>query len=248
MLFAGILACLLPGNTLLAQSDRLPVQGGEIVLTPVLHATTVLQWGETTIYMDPYGGADRFNGLEAPDLICITHAHGDHLDPVTLEGLDLSQATLVAPRSVVQKLNGITFARIEVLQNGEEIELMGMTIEAIPMYNLPDDETSRHPKGWGNGYVLHIGGKKLYFSGDTEDIREMRSLKDIDYAFVCMNLPYTMDVEQAASAVLDFKPKVVYPYHYRGRPDFSDVNAFERLVNKGEPAIEVRLRNWYPEK
>jgi L-ascorbate metabolism protein UlaG (beta-lactamase superfamily) len=113
------------------------------------------------------------------------------------------------------------------------------------MYNLPEAPDSRHTKGRGNGYVLTLGGKLVYISGDTEDIREMRSLKNIDVAFVCMNLPYTMDIEQASSAVLEFKPKIVYPYHYRGQGGLNDVEGFKKLVNAVNPSIEVRLRNWY---
>ena len=114
------------------------------------------------------------------------------------------------------------------------------------MYNLPESPTAMHTKGRGNGYVLNIGGKNIYLSGDTQGIPEMRSLKDIDVAFVCMNLPYTMDVKEAADAVLAFKPKIVYPYHYRGRGGLSDVNAFKSLVDAGNKGIEVRLRDWYP--
>lgn len=109
------------------------------------------------------------------------------------------------------------------------------------MYNLPESPTAFHTRGRGNGYVLTIGGKKIYISGDTSDIPEMRSLKGIDIAFVCMNLPYTMDVKTAAGGVLAFKPKIVYPYHYRGQ----DVNEFKKLVNAGDKNIEVRLRDWY---
>ena len=101
-----------------------------------------------------------------------------------------------------------------------------------------------HPKGRGNGYVLELGGKRIYVSGDTEDIEEMRQLKGIDIAFVCMNLPFTMTVEQAADAVLAFKPKIVYPYHYRGRGGFSDVEKFKQIVAR-EPSIDVRLLDWY---
>jgi L-ascorbate metabolism protein UlaG (beta-lactamase superfamily) len=91
-------------------------------------------------------------------------------------------------------------------------------------------------------------GERIYFSGDTEDIPEMRSLKNIDKAFICMNLPYTMTEESAAAAVLEFKPKQVYPYHYRGRPDVSDVSKFKALVNAGDPKIEVMLLDWYPKE
>ena len=108
------------------------------------------------------------------------------------------------------------------------------------MYNLTADRLKYHNKGRGNGYVFTVGGKRIYISGDTEDIPEMRALKNIDVAFVCMNLPYTMTEEQAASAVREFKPKIVYPYHYRG----SDVEKFKKLVGE-DSGVEVRLRDWY---
>src|SRR5699024_3116838 len=117
------------------------------------------------------------------------------------------------------------------------------TIHAIPMYNLPQSPDAYHPKGRGNGYVLTIGGKRIYIAGDTEDTPEMRSLKNIDVAFIPMNLPYTMSVEQAAEGVLAFKPKIVYPYHYKG----SNIKKFKRLVNEKDADIEVRLRDWYPD-
>ncbi len=98
----------------------------------------------------------------------------------------------------------------------------------------------------GNGYIITLGKKRLYFSGDTEDIPEMRALQYIDMAFVCMNLPYTMTVESAASAVLEFKPKQVYPYHYRGTEGLSDVVKFKELVSKN-PDIEVIQLDWYPD-
>jgi L-ascorbate metabolism protein UlaG (beta-lactamase superfamily) len=135
---------------------------------------------------------------------------------------------------------------VVVLKNGEHTDQLGISIMAIPMYNLPESPTAMHTKGRGNGYVLGIGGKNIYLSGDTQGIPEMRALKNIDVAFVCMNLPYTMDVKEAADAVLAFKPTIVYPYHYRGRNGLSDVNAFKSLVGAGDPHIEVRLRNWYP--
>jgi L-ascorbate metabolism protein UlaG (beta-lactamase superfamily) len=229
------------------QPDILGTEKGDVTMTPVLHATVVLEWDGKTIYLDPYGGAERFQKFAPADLICITHLHGDHLNKETLSALDLSSTTLIAPQSVIDALGEIKFGRIQMLANGDVIDLLDLKVEAVPMYNLPNDETARHPKGWGNGYVLTIGGKKFYFAGDTEDIPEMRSLSGIDYAFICMNVPFTMDVEQAADAVLEFKPKVVYPYHFRGQNGFSDVNKFKSIVNGKDQAIQVRLRNWYPE-
>jgi len=234
---------------LTAQPETLPATGGDITLTPILHASMVLEWNGNTIYMDPYGGAERYSRFPAPDLVLITHKHGDHFNKETLEKLDLSRAELIAPQSVADELGDISFGKITVLKNGETTERNGVTITAMPMYNLPETEDSRHPKGWGNGYVVELGGQRLYISGDTEDIPEMRHLTNIDYAFVCMNLPFTMDIEHAADAVLDFEPKVVYPFHFRGRGGvFSDVEAFKEMVQKEDPNIDVRIRDWYPEK
>jgi L-ascorbate metabolism protein UlaG (beta-lactamase superfamily) len=116
--------------------------------------------------------------------------------------------------------------------------VQGVELEGVPMYNLTAERLKNHTKGRGNGYIATFGGKRIYLSGDTEDIPEMRALKNIDVAFVCFNLPYTMTEEQAASAVREFKPRIVYPYHYRG----SDLEKFKNLVGT---ASEVRLRDWY---
>jgi len=233
--------------SLSAQSDRLPTKKGELQLTPILHSTMVLQWKGKAIFVDPYGGPEKFTAYGPPSLVVITDIHGDHMNKKTLEALDLSKTTLVAPQAVVDELDGISFKKIKVLANGETTKWKGIKFEALPMYNLPETDDSRHPKGRGNGYVLTIGGKRLYISGDTEDIIEMRQLQAIDVAFVCMNLPYTMTVDQAADAVLEFKPRVVYPFHYRGKGGLADVEKFKQLVDGGAAGVEVRLRNWYPE-
>ena len=133
-----------------------------------------------------------------------------------------------------------------MISNGDTKKWDKWTVEAIPMYNMtrgPEAGKYFHDKGRGNGYVLTYGGKRFYISGDTEAIPEMKALKNIDVAFVCMNLPYTMPAEEAADAVKAFHPKVVIPYHYRGQPS-GDVNGFkQRLEGSG---IEVRLLDWYP--
>ncbi|NGP77168.1 MBL fold metallo-hydrolase [Balneolaceae bacterium YR4-1] len=223
--------------------DQISAENGAITIQPIHHGTLALSWNGTSIYLDPTGGKEAFSGLDKPNLILITDIHGDHMNIETLEALDTESATVVAPQAVKERLPAPLSNKVTVLSNGENIDLMGMGIRAIPMYNLPKDEDSRHPKGRGNGYILTMGGKNVYISGDTEDIEEMRSLTDIDVAFVCMNLPYTMDINQAASAVLDFKPSIVYPFHYRGQ----DTEVFKDLVNSENEDIEVRLRNWYSE-
>ncbi len=231
-----------------SDSNIIKTESTDLIIHPILHGTLVLDWNGMSIYVDPYGGKKVFQGMKRPDLILITDIHGDHLNKETLGELDLSKATILAPSAVVDQLGGDMKKNAKVISNGEDIEWEGMNISAIPMYNLPESEDSRHTKGRGNGYILTIGGKRIYISGDTEDIPEMRQLDNIDVAFVCMNQPYTMDVTQAADAVLEFKPKIVYPYHYRGSAGLSDVEEFKRLVISGDKDIEVRLRNWYPEK
>lgn len=234
---------ILSANAQRPGGDHEKVKGGELTIQPITHATLVLSYQGKNIYVDPTGGADAFKGIAAPDMILITDIHGDHLDPKTIEVVNINHAILVVPQAVADKLPAtIDKAKLVILNNGQTSTQLGVEITAIPMYNLPESATVFHTKGRGNGYVLIIGGKKIYLSGDTADIPEMRSLKGIDIAFVCMNLPYTMDVKTAASGVLAFKPKVVYPYHYRGQ----NVEEFKSLVNAGDKNIEVRLRQWYP--
>ena len=228
-------------------ADRFETSKGDLIIQPIKHATSVLTWNKKVIYIDPYGGAKAFEGLAAPDLIIITDMHPDHLSAETLATIICDKAQLLVPQAVADLLPEKLKNKAVILANGKTMELLGISISAIAMYNLPEVADSKHPKGRGNGYVLEMGGKRIYFSGDTEDISEMRDLKNIDVAFVCMNLPYTMTIEQAASAVSAFKPKIVYPFHYRGQDGFSDVEAFKKLVNSSDPKIEVRLRNWYPE-
>ncbi|WP_262697296.1 MBL fold metallo-hydrolase [Hymenobacter rigui] len=206
----------------------------------------VLSWSGKTIYVDTYGGAAAYEGLTAPDVVLITDIHPDHMDPKTLSGLNTSNAVFLVPAAVAQQLPAEYKGRVRILSNGQQLDTLGLRVMAVPMYNLPETPDSRHPKGRGNGYVLTLGGKNVYLSGDTEDTREMRALRNIDVAFVCMNLPYTMDVQQAAQGVLAFKPGIVYPYHYRGENGLSDVAAFQKMVQAKNKKTDVRLRNWYP--
>ncbi|MBT8238328.1 MAG: MBL fold metallo-hydrolase [Croceitalea sp.] len=212
------------------------------------HATMVLEWEDTTIYVDPVGGTEAFDNQKPPDLILITDIHGDHLNVETLEALNTEKAKIVVPQAVANQLPAKFDAQVDVLNNGESKERYGIVVEAIPMYNLREEALDFHKKGRGNGYVLNLGDERVYISGDTEDIPEMRNLVNIDKAFVCMNLPYTMTIESAADAVLEFKPKQVYPYHYRGTEGLSDVSKFKTLVNDVNASIEVVQLDWYADK
>ena len=234
-------------NAQTSKPDTFQTSIGSLEVQPVEHASLILTVNGLTIYADP-SNPDHYKGLTPPDIILVTDIHGDHFDIKTIDAVKKSTTVLVVPQVVADKLPAEDKVNMIVLKNGDQKTLSGIFILAIPMYNLPESATAMHTKGRGNGYVLTIGGKRIYLSGDTQGIPEMRSLKNIDVAFICMNLPYTMDIKEAADAVLAFKPHIVYPYHYRGNNGLSDINGFKALVEAGDKNIEVRLRNWYPGK
>lgn len=222
--------------------DKLPATGGDITIAPINHATLQLTFAGKVVDVDPVAAAGTFAGFAAPDVILITDIHGDHLDPATVNKRKKATTTIVAPQAAVAQLTAAQIANPVVMANGDKKTVDGIEIEAVPMYNLtrgPSAGQLYHTKGRGNGYVLTMGGKRIYIAGDTEGVPEMRALKNIDVAFIPMNLPYTMTEAEAADAVKAFKPKVVYPYHYRG----SDPKKFEDAL-KGT-GIEVRIRDWY---
>ncbi len=228
-----------------AQDDTIATTNGNLVIHPVHHAGVVLTWNAKRIVADPTtfppsdnSGAPDFRGAAPPDLILITHEHGDHFSVPTINGLVGPNTVIVVPQSVFNMLPAALQAKAKVMKNGDKGDYAGVNVEAVPEYNVTPDRVMYHPKGRDNGYVLNLGGKRVYLAGDTEETPELKVLPNIDVAFVPMNLPFTMTVEAAATFVKDFKPKIVYPYHYGE----SDVNKFAMLVGN---ASEVRLRKWY---
>lgn len=221
--------------------DTYPATGGDITIQPVNHASFVMTVPGLTIYNDPVGGPALYKGLPSPDLILITHEHSDHFDIDTLDGLVGKTTRLIVNPRVYALLSTALKAKARALANGESTEESGIKISAIPAYNTTKARLNYHPKGRDNGYLLAVAGKKIYIAGDTEETPEMRALKGIDIAFLPMNLPYTMDINQAAAAVAAFAPKTVYPYHYRG----SDTQAFAALVSASGGATKVVLHDWY---
>lgn len=219
----------------------------DVDITPISHATMVMEWDGAILYTDPIGGTGAMADQPKPNIVLVTDIHGDHLDVPTLEASTNDSTTIIAPQAVYDQLSPTLQARTIVVANGQTIEEQGFTIEAIPMYNLPEAADSRHVKGRGNGYVVEHDGVRVYIAGDTGPIDEMRNLQDIDMAFVPMNPTYTMTPGEAAEVVLAFAPRTVYPYHYREPDGFGDVEEFERLVNEGNPDINVELLEWYPE-
>ena len=218
-------------------SDNVPASGGDIQITPITHGSVQIEYGGKVIYVDPWSRGD-YSGAPPGDLILVTDIHGDHLDPEMIGKLRKSGTPVVAPAAAAPEIESPT-----VLANGETKTIAGVAIEGVPMYNLvrgPEEGKLFHDKGRGNGYILTLGGKRIYFSGDTECVPEIRALENIDVAFMTMNLPYTMPPKEAADCVKAFAPKIVYPYHYRG----SDLSEFTAALAE-RPEIEVRLLEWY---
>jgi len=237
-------ACAFLAASMQAQTARpvqtFPSSAGPVKITPVYHASMVIEAGGKVIYVDPAKPAN-IKGLPPADLILITDIHGDHMDPALIMQASKTGTVIFAPEAVAK-----TVTTAMVIKNGETKKWDKWTIEAVPMYNMvrgPKPGAFFHDKGRGNGYVLTYGGKRFYISGDTENIPEMRALKNIDVAFICMNLPYTMTPEEAAEAVKAFKPKIAIPYHYQSQPAV-DVSAFQKALQG--TGIEVRQLDWYP--
>jgi len=228
----------------MGHADGFPTANGEVKVYPISHASFVMETPGMVIHVDPVGEAEAYADLPAPDLILITHEHGDHYKPETLAALVTDGTKLITNPAVYEKLPEDLKARATAIGNGERTEAGAISIEAIPAYNLTEDRLQYHPQGRDNGYVLGIDGLTVYVAGDTEDIPEMRALSGIDVAFLPMNLPYTMTVDQAASAVAEFKPAHVYPYHYGD----SDVDRFAQLVSEQAEGVEVVMGEWYPDE
>jgi L-ascorbate metabolism protein UlaG (beta-lactamase superfamily) len=237
-LTGGAVVALAIGMSGLASgaTDTIPAAGGNIAITPLYHASVQIEHGGKVIQVDPTKEGNAFSPKRA-DVIFVTDIHGDHFQPEALAAVRGQATQVVGPQVVADKLPGII-----VMHNGETRTIAGIQVQAVPMYNLtrgPSAGALYHTKGRGNGYILTLGGKRVYLAGDTECTPEMKALKNIDVAFMPMNLPYTMTPAEAAACAKAFMPKIVYPYHYQGQ----DTKAFaSALAGTG---IDVRLRDWY---
>ncbi|MBW2505541.1 MAG: MBL fold metallo-hydrolase [Deltaproteobacteria bacterium] len=217
------------------EKDVISTSGGELEITFLGHGTLMFAYDGKIIHVDPFSKVADFSRLPQADIIFLTHHHRDHLDPAALEQVRTEKTivmlTEIGARSVK---NGV------IMKNGDVLDIEDIGVEAVPAYNLIHKrETGEvfHAKGEGNGYVMTFGDKRVYVAGDTENTPEMKELKNIDYAFLPMNLPYTMTPEMVADAAKSFRPKVLYPYHY-GETETARI--IELLKNI--PEVEVRIR------
>ena len=243
LLKSAAATALLPAAARAAgHASEVMTANGKVAIHPISHASFVMETPAGVLYVDPVGEPSAYADKPPADLILVTHEHGDHFNNQVLDAL--KDAPIVINRGAHRLLEGDLATRATEMENGNAHSFQDISIEAIPAYNLTEERKKFHPQGRDNGYVLTLPGNfRVYISGDTEDIPEMRGLSGIDLAFVCMNLPFTMDVEAAASAVNEFAPTVVYPYHYRGRDGGTqDPEKFAELVGS---QTEVRLGKWY---
>ncbi len=253
ILAAGFVALALsfPAYAQTAGSDHLATSGGVVDIVPVHHASLMLAYKGQHILIDPapLDGAQGdavtapYKAMPRPDFILITHIHGDHFNVPILEAVAGPNTVIVTPQNVQSAMPAPLQAKVRVMKNGDTGVLGTIPIEAVAMYNITPARANFHPKGAGNGYVLSFADKRIYVAGDTEETPELAHLANIDLAFVPANLPYTQTVEAAAKWVKDFRPKMVFPYHYRNQDGTtSDMASFSSLVGN---ASLVRLRKWY---
>lgn len=218
---------------------------GTVSIHPISHASFVMETSAGVVYVDPVGEASEYEGLPDPDVILVTHRHGDHYNADLLGALP--EAPILTNADVMGMMPEDMQGRAQAIAAGETTEMMGLGIEAVPAYNITEVRMDFHPQDRGDiGFVVTMDAGRVYISGDTEGTDEMRALENIDVALVCMNLPFTMTAEQAADAVADFAPAVVIPYHYRGRDGGTqDPEAFARMLSEAGAETEVSLHDWY---
>ncbi len=219
------------------QEDVISTSAGDLTITFVGHGTLMFRIGDKVIHVDPVGREADYGAMPKADLILVTHEHGDHLDLDVIDELRLEHTTVIVSRACAEGAEGA-----EVMANGDEREVDGIPIVAVPAYNIVHmrgGDTPYHPRGNGNGYILAFGDTRVYVAGDTENTPEMKALVDIDIAFLPMNLPYTMTPEMVADAAKVFRPGILYPYHFGS----TDTEELVRLL-EGEEGIEVRVRSF----
>lgn len=212
------------------QSDTVKTSAGDLKMTFIGHGTLMFECDGKVIHVDPVSMYADYAALPKADLILVTHEHGDHLDAKAIQAASTQNTTVVVNPGSAKGIPGAV-----AMKNGDSKTVAGIQIEAVPAYN---PEKQFHPKGNGNGYVLAFGGTRVLVAGDTENVPEIKTLKDIDVAFLPMNLPFTMTPEQVADVAKAMKPKVLYPYHFGN----TDPNLLADLL-KNEKGIEVRVRN-----
>lgn len=219
------------------QSDIIKTDDGDLEMIFLGHGSLLFKWQDEVIYIDPSSREADFYKLPKATKVFVTHHHGDHCDPAALKAV-----TQESTKSFMSGLAHEKWSQGMVLYPDQTVSIDEIGIEVLPAYNLVhkrDDGSPFHVKGECNSYLLTFGGTRIFIGGDTENTPEMKSLKNVDVAFLPMNLPYTMTPEMVADAAKGFKPAVLYPYHY-GKTDLSKL---EELM-ADTPDVELRIRRF----
>jgi L-ascorbate metabolism protein UlaG (beta-lactamase superfamily) len=219
-------------------TDRFATARGELVVSPLEHASVLFGWDGRAFYVDPTSPAIADAKLPQADVIFVTEARFDHLDAVAVARLSRPGTLVVGPPAVAEKIHVDV-----VLPNGDSREVLGVVATAVPMYSLergPAPGLLYHERGRGNGYLFDFAGTRVYLSGDTECTPEMKALRDIDAAFVAVSAPTAMSPSEAVECIEAFRPRVVFPYQDR-RVDLSALEG--ALPGRG---VELSERNFYP--
>lgn len=217
--------------------DTITTSSGNLIITFVGHGTLMLEFNNSVIHVDPTSQEADYSSMPKADIIFVTHHHGDHFDVGAIQKITTGHTKLFVSQKCIESSENL--ANATVLKIGDNITVNDLKIEVVHAYNILNkrpDGSPFHPKGEGNGYIITFGDKRVYVAGDTENTPEMKSLKDIDIAFLPMNLPYTMTPEMVADAARAFKPKVLYPYHY-GK---TNTNELISLLRNTETEVRIR--------
>lgn len=218
-------------------ADKIKTSEGDLVISVLGHASLMMSHAGRVVHVDPFSAMADYTKMPEADLILITHEHTDHFDLKAIDNIKAAHTKIIGTGEVAQKLPGII-----IMKNGDTKTVGGFKIEAVPAYNIEHMRRPGvpfHPKGVGNGYIITFGDKRVYIAGDTENIPEMKQLKNIDVAFLPMNIPYTMTPEMVADAAKAIRPKILYPYHYHFGT--TDIPKLIELLQDA-PEIDVRIR------
>jgi len=216
-------------------ADVIKTSAGDVEMYFIGHGSLMFKVNDYCIHIDPVSSSGSYKNLPQADLILVTHEHYDHLDAGLISSLRKPSTVMYCNQKAADEIKWA-----QPLNAGETRSAGGISIESVPAYNIVNMRSPGqpfHPKGTGLGFILAIGDKKFYIAGDTENTPEMKALKNIDVAFLPMNLPYTMTPEMVSDAALAFRPKILYPYHYG---DTKTEKLTQLLKDTG---IEVRIRN-----
>ena len=219
--------------------DIFETSGGDLAISFIGHGTLMFEFNDMVIHVDPTMREADYTGMPDADLIMVTHQHGDHLDLTAINHVLKSGCPVIMTQACFEQLED--FKGAVIMGNGDSKTVKGIPVKAVPAYNVehkrPDGQPY-HPKGEGNAYIVTFGDKKVLIGGDTENVAEIKALRNIDIAFLPMNLPYTMTPEMVADAARSIQPAVLYPYHYGD----TDPEELVKLL-KDEKNIEVRIRD-----